>query len=645
MKSFFKTGFGLLAGCALIALLDGGFQFSSPQVVLRREIMGFAVLGAWAAAVPAFVLLLLFARRCKDVGHSAFWVGMGIGFCPLVMAWLPSPFHFVAAAAFAALGLLPATTRITPPPAARMLFTLLCAAFLAASPFLKSSAGAHNQNHDSAANDSRPVPEGIDVFLVSIDTLRADVLIDDPHTPGDSTAPLPFLNGKRAASLWAEYALSSSNQTLPGHVGMLTGVDAMEHGIRSNSDYPDPALPLVSNFFHEAGWSTAAVISNALISSATGMNRGFDAFSDEPVGLGVLAEIVGKTIGPHTWVGMWTSPESVSRLFASIFARDMLRLKKIPGAERVTSVAMKQLERFYADERPFFYFIHMLDPHVAYAPPADIRGRLSADAAAAVPKRFLPEPTAKLSFEMVRDLEQALQDGEIDATTAAATLEYFRLVYLEEMILVDESLQRIFARADASERPYVVLFTSDHGEQFGEHNFMEHANSMYNKGLEVPFMLWGSGVTPGKLTATVPTLEDVPPTLLQLAGIAIPEHMQGRSLLLPPQARPFIATDNRQLAVFSATGLKWVGRWANEQDAADNPEGGPLPVALFDLRTDPAEQINLLEADPQAAKPMLKLIASFLERDTWAKRQAGVEKSAHQAAALSALGYAEMSDD
>jgi arylsulfatase A-like enzyme len=522
-----------------------------------------------------------------------------------------------------------------------MAFTILCGAFLAIGPFLSSSAGSLTPNTYSAAADARALPEGIDVFLVSIDTLRADVMIDDPNTPGDSTAPLPFLNGKLADSLWAEYALSPSNQTLPGHVGMLTGMDAMEYGVRSNIDFPDPSVPLVSEYFQDAGWNTAAVISNALISSATGMHRGFDVFSAEPVGLGVYAELMTTTTGPHTWLGMWTSPESAMRLFAFVFARDMIKMKKIPGAERVTKVAMKQLDDFYTSERPFFYFIHMLDPHVAYSPPPSIRGRLSASAAAAVPERFLPDPSAKLSFEMVRDLEHALQEGEISAETAAATLEYFRLVYLEEMIQVDICLQRIFERADASGRPYAVLFTGDHGEQFGEHNFMEHANSMYRKNLEVPFMMWGSGITPGQLVGTTPTLSDVPSTLLHVAGLEVPEALQGRSLLLPPVARPYVITDNRQIAVYNGSGLKWVGRWPNEDDAEDNPDGGPLPVALFDVLNDPAETDNILERNPLAAKPMLTMIAEYIGRDTWAKRQEGVVKSAYQQAAFDELGYTD----
>ena len=602
--------------------------------------MAFSVFGAWVAAVPIYAILMLLARRLNHVGRMAFWVGIGIGLCPLLMAWLPNPFQFVVAAGVATIGLLPISTHFTPVPAVRMVFTVLCAAFLVVSLFLPSSQESLTPTTYSAASDPRPMPQGIDVFLVSIDTLRAEVLVDDPNSAGDSTAPLPFLHSKQSASLWAEYALSSSNQTLPGHVGMLTGVSAMEHGVRSNSDMPDQSVPLVSEYFQDAGWSTSAVVSNALISSATGMHRGFQYFSADPVGLGVYGELMAKTIAPHTWLGMTISTNSAMRLFILLFSREVLDQKKIPIAERVRVVALEQLEDLYASERPFFQFIHMLDPHVAYAPPPNIRGRLSAAAAAAVPVRFLPHATAKLDAALVRDLEQALNKGELDAETAVATLNYYRLVYLEEMITVDRCLEQIFARADASQRPYVVLFTSDHGEQFGEHNYMEHANSMYRKNLEVPFMLWGNGIVPGKIVGTTPTLTDVPATLLHLAGIEIPDSLSGRSLLLPAIERPFVAADQKQLAVFNGAGLKWIGRWPSARETAENPTGGPLPVALYNLLVDPTEAVNLLEADPLAAESMLTTIDAYIARDTWASRQAGVERSAYQMAALSELGYA-----
>jgi arylsulfatase A-like enzyme len=646
MKTLLKTGFALLAGCSVIALIDGCFQFSSPQVFLRRELMGFALIGSWAASVPAYLVLLALAKRVKDIGHVAFWVGVAIGLAPLLMAWIPSPFNFVVAALLACIGYLPVSKHFTPVASARLVFTLGCFAFVAISPFLPSSATSLTPNTYVAAEDTRAIPNGIDVFLISIDTLRADVIIDDPQVDGDSTAPLPFLQGQLKDSMWAQYALSSSNQTLPGHVGMLTGVDAMEHGVRSNIDLPDPAVPLVSETFQAAGWNTAAVISNALISSATGMHRGFDVFSDKPNGLAVYSELISTTIAPHTWLGMFVSPDSAGRFFAGIFARDMVKSKAIPIADRVSSVAMEQLESFYANERPFFYFIHMLDPHVAYGPPRHIRGRLSADAAAAVPERFLPNPQAKISFDMVRDLEHALQTDEINEEIAAATLEYYRLVYLEEMIHVDAKLQEIFARADASKRPYVVLFTGDHGEQFGEHDFMEHANSMFQKNIEVPFMVWGNGVTPGELKGTIPALDDVPATLLHLAGIEAPQDMAGRSMLMPPVARPHVATDNRQIAVYNGAGLKWIGRWTSADDGEDgdedeNDKGFVEAIALYDLNVDPTEQHNLLLENPDAAKEMLALIGEYVDRDTWADRQAGIERSAFQQAAFDQLGYVE----
>ena len=630
-----KTGLALFAGSALIALIDGGFQFGSSMTLMRREMMGFTLLGSWMACTPALALLALLLRRHAHPERPAFLVGIGIGLCPLLMAWLPMPWNFVVAGVVAAAGFLPFSALLLPPAAARGVVVLGSALFLALSPVLPSSATSLTPPIEIPAD--LPVPEGVDVFLISIDTLRGDAMVDDPQLDGLQSTPLPFLDRVREGAMWADYGLSNSNQTLPGHVGMFTGVDAMEHGMRSNIDFPDPSIPNLAEYFQAGGWHTAGVISNALVSSATGMHRGFNDFSSRPVELAVHSSLLQRSVGMRSWIGFVVgNPKSTARLFAGIFARDMFKSKAIPFGERVTSVAMEQLENCYASPRPFFHFIHMLDPHAAYAPPARYRGKLSSELAPKVPKRFLPTPDADLSSEIIREIELELQGDALVGDEADTTLTYYQQVYLEEMLMVNECLERIFERADASQRPYVVLFTSDHGEQFGEHDFMEHANSMFRKNLEVPFMLWGPGVE-AKHLRVPPRLRDVAPTLLHLAGLPVPDAMNGRSLLLPEQEWvEHVATDQRQIAIYTGDGLKWVGDWPKDGEG----DGYPVPVALFDLRSDPNEEHNLLLDDPDRDRELRPMIAEMAERDTFAERQDGSQRSEVQMAAFEELGYA-----
>jgi len=640
MREWLRCGFALLSASGLMALLDGWLQISNPQPFFRKEMMGFALLNAWALCFPAWLLIGALKSKLKSPAQTASWAGFAIGIPPLFGSNLPGIFFLLPGLVLLGLGQLKHFNRHTMPPVVEVVQTVLMAAFLVATPFLPQTTASLSPDTYDATADTRPIPEGIDVFLISVDTLRADAIVNDPHTEGDSTAPTPFLDRMRPSSLWANYAWSSSNQTLPGHVGMLTGVNAMVHGVRSNVDLPDVEVKLVSEYFQEAGWHTSGVISNALLSAATGMHRGYDSYSDEPIGLGPYAILLSQYLAENTWAGFLFSQERTRLTFQRIFFRKQLAMKEIPLADRVSSAAMEQLKANYASDRPFFQFLHFMDPHTAYRPPAHLRGTLSGELAPQVAKRFLPSPTAELSLELVRKVEDALKAGDPEAKVAA---RYYHQVYLEEMVYVDEKLKEYFALADWSGRPYVVLFTADHGEQFGEHNLMDHANSLYEKNIQVPFMVWGHGVVPAHLSAA-PHLADVAPTLLALAGIELPASFTGMPVTRDYLTRTHVVVDQKEMAVTEDIGMKWTGAWPTDEDGKII-DGDPLDVRLISLMRDPAEAINILTTGAEVSAELQRLIAAYSDADTWFTRQSDAKRSAAQDLALNALGYADQEDD
>lgn len=640
MREWLRCGFALLSASGLMALLDGWLQISNPEPFFRREMMGFSLLSAWALCFPAWLLIGALKSKLKSPAQAASWVGFAIGWTPLLGSNLPGMMFLLPGVFLLAFAKLKVFNRYTMPPQVEVILAVSMAAFLVATPFLPQTTASLSPDTYDATSDTRPVPQGIDVFLISVDTLRADAIVDDLNTDGDSTAPTPFLDRKRPGSLWANYAWSSSNQTLPGHVGMLTGVDAMVHGVRSNVDLPDAEVKLVSEYFQEAGWHTSGVISNALLSAATGMHRGYDSYSDEPIGLGPYAILLSEYLHENTWAGFLFSEERTRLTFQRIFFRKQLQLKEIPLADRVNKAAIQQLKDNYASERPFFQFLHYMDPHTAYRPPAQLRGTLSGELAPQVAKRFLPSPTAEISLALVRSVEEALKEGDPEAEVAA---RYYHQVYLEEMVYVDQKLEEFFALADQSGRPYVVLFTADHGEQFGEHNLMDHANSLYEKNIQVPFMVWGEGVIPAHLGAA-PHGADVAPTLLALAGIDLPESFTGIPVTRDYLTRAHVVVDQKEMAVTQDTGWKWTGAWPT--DAEDKViEGDPIDVSLVNLLRDPAEEQNLLASGTKVSSELQRLIAALSDTDTWFLRQTDAKRSAAQDLALSALGYADQEDD
>lgn len=135
---------------------------------------------------------------------------------------------------------------------------------------------------------------------------------------------------------------------------------------------------------------------------------------------------------------------------------------------------------------PFFSWIHLYDPHTPYEPPPPFDTRYS------------NRPYV----------------GEIAYTDSQLARLW---LYLESQGLVENT---------------VLVFTSDHGESLGEHQESTHGFFIYQEGIHVPLII----VTPvekyrGHTNGSVVTLVDIMPTVLEMAGLPLPDQLQGRSLL------------------------------------------------------------------------------------------------------------------
>jgi len=166
---------------------------------------------------------------------------------------------------------------------------------------------------------------------------------------------------------------------------------------------------------------------------------------------------------------------------------------------------------------------------------------------------------------------------------------------------IDECLGRVTDKLEGEQLDDTVLaFLSDHGCHFRTRNW-EYKRSCHDASTRVPAVFSGPGFEAGGEFDGLFSLVDVAPTLLDSAGLAVPEHMQGRSLLatrrgaVDPRDGLLIQLSNSELGRALCT-----DRWKYSVHA---PEGDPNaePAAdeyveryLYDLNEDPAEQQNLV---------------------------------------------------
>ena len=137
-------------------------------------------------------------------------------------------------------------------------------------------------------------------------------------------------------------------------------------------------------------------------------------------------------------------------------------------------------------ERPFFMWVHLFDPHTPYDPPEPYKTRY----------------------------KKALYDGEI-AYVDSAMGKFFR--QLKASGLYDDTM---------------VVLTADHGESLGAHGENEHGIFVYDETIHVPLVIkLPHGAVAGKRIEDRVELADIVPTVLGSLGIPVPEKVQGQSML------------------------------------------------------------------------------------------------------------------
>lgn len=307
------------------------------------------------------------------------------------------------------------------------------------------------------------------VLLISIDTLRSDAL----ETYGYHRATSPFLLeiSRRAAVF--ENAFCPLPGTLPSHMSMLTGLYPEEHGVFPPDGVLGEEIPLAAEMFRAAGFRTFGSTEGGYVHGGYGFARGFEEWSHE--------------------------------------ARH-----KENDVEETLARMLRSLATLGPEER-FFAFVHTYVVHDPYFPPEPYAGRFWPEPAVDT----LPEPTGP-------NLVALNRAGRV---FSPRELEFLRARYDAQIRYLDDQLGRFFSELDAFGLldQSIVVLTSDHGEEFGEHGRLLHSQ-IYRECLQVPLLVWDPRLGNGRRIREIAETVDITPTLLELAGVEGVEDMSGRSL-------------------------------------------------------------------------------------------------------------------
>jgi arylsulfatase A-like enzyme/Flp pilus assembly protein TadD len=200
---------------------------------------------------------------------------------------------------------------------------------------------------DPEERDRPAAGDGINVLLITIDTLRADAL----GAYDTSRRNSPNIDRMASEGVLFEQAVASAPSTIPSHSTIMTGKQPYAHGVRSNNGYVLAKENVtLAERLRDAGYATAAEIAAPVLNRRTQLDQGFDRYTDSG-SFEARLKRVSIDRGGH-----WESRE----------------LEERDGSD-ITRRAIEFLGG-HKDER-FFLWLHYFDPHVPYAPPPSFTSR------------------------------------------------------------------------------------------------------------------------------------------------------------------------------------------------------------------------------------------------------------------------------
>ncbi len=440
----------------------------------------------------------------------------------------------------------------------------------------------------AAESDGRPGAEPAlgesrpNVIIYLVDALRSDRL----GVYGCDRPLSPRLDALAATGITFTDVVAQSSWTKASVASIFTGLWPRAHGVNGPDDRLPDALPTLPELLHGAGYQTCAVVANAYVGRPFGFARGFDHFE-------FMEHTKGRSEVLHERVAAW-----------------------LEGRERGGD--------------PFFLYVHTIDPHAPYAPPSPYLETFAAGVAdpsvgQVETVRGLVLGTVEPTPELGRDLRE-LYDGEVAANDAS----FGKLIdLLDGMSELDNT---------------VIVFTSDHGEAFGEHNTWTHGLDLYNEVLSVPLVVrLPGGVGAGQRVAAAVQHIDLLPTILGLCAIDHPSSGGGARIL--DRSGTVRVEEDRTIFAY----LDYWGRTGASAQAAGwkliqplSPEFGST-TELYDHRNDRLEVHDRALDNPVRAGWLEALLTGALQIEG-----TGVptEVDAETRTQLEALGYLQpmMSD-
>jgi arylsulfatase A-like enzyme len=408
-----------------------------------------------------------------------------------------------------------------------------------------------------ARHDVQPAPaqrRQPDIVLVTIDALRAD------HLSGYGYGRLtsPAIDAFSEHAVLFTQAVAQAPYTKASIASLMSGLYPTAHkAVTTTAPFPETMT----------GHLTTAPITTDVLSS----------------GITTLAE--GLRAAGYRTLGFTANPFLIAPFG---FAQGFDVFEFFPGqdfaaAARIVDTALTAVQR--SGPMPVFLWLHLMEPHSPYAPPALTSG-LFRPVGRPQPIPSTVSIPAWLIEGSPRDLR--LYESRYDEEVAAAD------------VAIDVLVRELGDLRDRENT--VVVLTADHGEQFLDHGGWEHSDTLYDELIRVPLIIRVPQVRPRIVSSQV-QLIDLYPTLLELGRAEAQPGQVGQTLI------PVLHGAERSQPAFSEIAG---GQYAIRMDGWKLIVWADGRQALFDLRHDSHEQHDVATAEPARVASLRRVLDRYL---------------------------------
>jgi len=386
------------------------------------------------------------------------------------------------------------------------------------------------------------------VVIIVMDTARQDRL--DCYGYNRNTSPVLTELVKNSSTYTRAY--TPGGWTPPAHASLFTGLFSIAHQTTQEAWKMGDSLTTLAEVFKTEGYETIGIIENPMLNKRNNFDQGFSRYYE-----------------------CWRFAEK--------------------GENRAFTLLKKSLNKRKA-RKPFFMFINLIEPHSPYDSSKQFKNQFISNQSVTLEKNMWPE------FFLGK---KTFTDDEI---------RHLNELYDAELLYVDYVIGKMMRELQSRNlwQDTVFIVTSDHGENIGDHEMMDHVFSLHESIIKIPLIIHYPKLFPSGTSHEYPVqLTDIFPTLLEIIGADAKRYpSQGRSLLGREAGDNGIVFSEYYFPKQALQGMdrKGLSKYKGKVSPVDQYKriirtvikdnmkliwGSDGKHELYNLRLDPGERVNL----------------------------------------------------